>query len=39
MSPVVYESEHQSSGHFAAWEKPEAIADGLREMFGKDGGA
>jgi len=36
---VVFESEHDSGGHFAAYEKPEALADDLRRMFGKGGPA
>ena len=39
MGPVVFESENESSGHFAAWEKPEAIVRDLQQMFGKGGGA
>jgi len=39
MGPVVYESDNESGGHFAAWERPEAIARDLRKMFGKGGGA
>ena len=39
MGPVVFESEHDAGGHFAAWENPEAIVDDLQKMFGKDGGA
>ena len=39
MGPVVYESENESGGHFAAWEKPDAIARDLHGMFGKKGGA
>lgn len=39
MGPVVYESENESGGHFAAWEKPEAIVNDLHKMFGKGGGA
>lgn len=39
LGPVVYESDNQSGGHFAAWEKPEVIARDLKEMFGKKGGA
>jgi len=39
MGPVVFESEYESGGHFAAWEEPDAIVDDLRKMFGKDGGA
>lgn len=39
LGPVVYESDNESGGHFAAWERPEAIARDLKEMFGKGGGA
>jgi hypothetical protein len=38
-SNVVFESEHDAGGHFAAYEKPEALADDLRRMFGKGGPA
>ena len=31
--------EHAKGGHFAAFENPEALADDLRKMFGKGGGA
>lgn len=37
MGPVVYESEHDKGGHFAAWERPEVIVEDLRKMFGKGG--
>lgn len=36
---VVFESEHQSGGHFAAHEKPEELAADVRAMFGKGGPA
>lgn len=39
MGPVVYESVNESGGHFAAWERPEAVARDLRAMFGKGGKA
>lgn len=39
LGPVVYESVNESGGHFAAWERPEAIVRDLREMFGRKGGA
>ncbi|OJT15571.1 hypothetical protein TRAPUB_6318 [Trametes pubescens] len=39
LGKVVFESEHESGGHFAAFEKPEAIAGDLRRMFGKGGPA
>ena len=34
---LVFESEHDSGGHFAAHEKPEALVNDLRNMFGKSG--
>lgn len=37
IGPVIYESVHDSGGHFAAWEKPEAIAKDLKSMFRKGG--
>jgi hypothetical protein len=39
MGPIVLESEHESGGHFAAWECPDAIVKDLRTMFGRGGGA
>ena len=39
MGPLVFESEHDSGGHFAAFEKPDAIVEDLRTMFGVGGGA
>jgi len=36
---LVFESEHDSGGHFAAHEQPEALVSDLRKMFGKDGPA
>ncbi|KAI9435116.1 alpha/beta-hydrolase [Lactarius indigo] len=36
---IVFESEHEAGGHFAAYEQPEALADDLRKMFGKSGPA
>ena len=39
MGPIVFEKEHEKGGHFAAWERPDAIVDDLRTIFGKDGGA
>ncbi|KAH9979829.1 alpha/beta-hydrolase [Russula compacta] len=38
-SNVVFESEHSAGGHFAAYERPEALVDDLRRMFGKGGPA
>ncbi|KAL9602782.1 MAG: hypothetical protein Q9219_001625 [cf. Caloplaca sp. 3 TL-2023] len=39
MGPVVFESEKERGGHFAAWECPEELVADLRVMFGKGGGA
>ncbi|KAI0456794.1 Alpha/Beta hydrolase protein [Xylaria acuta] len=39
LGPLVYESEHGKGGHFAAWERPDAIIADLRKMFGDDGPA
>ena len=39
MGQVVHESEHSRGGHFAAYERPEAIVRDLVAMFGKGGGA
>jgi len=35
----VFERDHPTGGHFAAWERPDEIVGDLREMFGKGGGA
>lgn len=34
LGPIVYESEYEKGGHFAAWERPDAIVKDLRAMFG-----
>ncbi|KAI1875465.1 hypothetical protein JX265_004523 [Neoarthrinium moseri] len=39
LGKVIYQKNHRSGGHFAAWERPEAIIGDLREMFGEKGGA
>ena len=39
MGPVVFESEHDQGGHFAAWERPDTIVHDLQSMFGRKGGA
>jgi hypothetical protein len=39
MGHVVFDSEHTSGGHFAAYEKPEELADDVRKMFGISGPA
>lgn len=38
-APVVFQSEHDTGGHFAAYEQPDLLAEDLRRMFGKGGGA
>ncbi|KAK3945109.1 Alpha/Beta hydrolase protein [Diplogelasinospora grovesii] len=39
LGEVVFEKDHQSGGHFAAFERPQELAADVRDMFGKDGGA
>lgn len=39
LGPVVFESEHEDGGHFAAHERPEQLVGDLRKMFGRGGGA
>ncbi len=39
LGPVVFESEYERGGHFAAWERPEEVVEDLRKMFGVGGGA
>ena len=39
LGPVVWSKIYAKGGHFAAWERPEDVASGLGEMFGKGGGA
>jgi microsomal epoxide hydrolase len=34
---VVQEIKHERGGHFAAWEKPEALVGDVKKMFGKGG--
>ncbi|KAJ3516693.1 hypothetical protein NLJ89_g961 [Agrocybe chaxingu] len=36
---LVFESEHERGGHFAAHEQPKELVDDLRKMFGKGGPA
>ncbi|KAF8817106.1 alpha/beta-hydrolase [Phlegmacium glaucopus] len=36
---LVFQSEHDSGGHFAAHERPQELVGDLRRMFGKDGPA
>ena len=39
LGPVCFENFHKDGGHFAAYERPEELADDLRRMFGRGGGA
>jgi hypothetical protein len=39
LGPIVYSKSFDKGGHFAGWERPEDVAKGLCEMFGKGGGA
>ena len=39
LGPIVFESEYESGGHFAAWERPDAVVQDLRTMFKEGGGA
>lgn len=36
LGPLLLASEYDRGGHFAAWERPDAIVKDLREMFGKE---
>ncbi|KAL1950148.1 hypothetical protein VTO73DRAFT_5271 [Trametes versicolor] len=39
LGKVVFESDHNKGGHFAAFEQPEKLASDLRKMYGKGGPA
>ena len=39
LGKLVFESEHEAGGHFAAFEVPEKLAGDLRKMYGKGGPA
>lgn len=39
LGEVVFEREHESGGHFPAYERPEELVGDVREMFGRKGGA
>ena len=39
LGPIVLESEYERGGHFAAWERPDAIIRDLRRMFEEGGRA
>ncbi|KAH9891977.1 alpha/beta-hydrolase [Cubamyces lactineus] len=39
LGKLVFESEHEKGGHFAAFEVPELLAGDLRKMYGKGGPA
>jgi len=36
---IVFESEHEVGGHFAAFEQPAALVSDLRKIIGKSGPA
>lgn len=37
--PIVFSKTYKKGGHFAGWERPGDLADGLSKIFKKDGGA
>ncbi|KAF8851949.1 alpha/beta-hydrolase [Acephala macrosclerotiorum] len=39
LGPVVWSESYGKGGHFAGWERPEDVVEGLCKMFGKGGGA
>ncbi|KAJ8496962.1 hypothetical protein ONZ51_g790 [Trametes cubensis] len=39
LGKVVFQSEHDKGGHFAAFEVPERLAGDMRKMYGKGGPA
>lgn len=39
LGKVVFESQHERGGHFAAHEQPELLVGDVRKMFGKTGPA
>ena len=39
LGPIVYSKSYGKGGHFAAWERPEDVAEALNEMFAKGDGA
>jgi len=39
LGEVVFDREHESGGHFAAWERPHELVADVRKMFGRGGGA
>lgn len=39
LGPIVYQEFFDKGGHFSGYERPDAVAKGLKEMFGKGGGA
>lgn len=36
---IVFQRDHDSGGHFFAWEKPDLLVQDVRDMFRKNGGA
>ncbi|KAK8147015.1 hypothetical protein G3M48_002267 [Beauveria asiatica] len=39
LGPIAFEKRHKNGGHFAAFERPKELAEDLRTMFGRNGGA
>jgi hypothetical protein len=39
LGPVIWSKRYEKGGHFAGWERPKDLAEGLCEMFGKGGAA
>lgn len=39
LGPIAFSKRHKSGGHFAAYEKPNELADDLQTMFSSKGGA
>lgn len=39
LGDVVFKREQDKSGHFAAWEQPEALVKDIREIFCSDSAA
>lgn len=39
LGPIAFEKQHKDGGHFAAFERPKELAEDLRTMFGRNGGA
>ncbi|KAJ6779815.1 hypothetical protein PWT90_01507 [Aphanocladium album] len=37
LGPLVFQKRHEKGGHFAAWERPEALVEDVQSMFGSKG--